>query len=85
MVKLVEVPRSVFTWDSSNKFFSTADWSIPSGYILAGILVYPTNGGTICQGYMMNGNLRVVGWIPSHAEQWSSDYLFKCYLVCVKV
>lgn len=78
----MQIPYSRFTWNEGK--FETQNFAIPSGYTLVDVLVWPTNGGAVMQGYVMNGWLRVVGWIPVNAISISSSYTFNCFLACSK-
>jgi len=84
-VSIVDVPYSDFTWDSTNKYFVTANpITIPTGKTCAGFLVYATNGAAIMNGRITNANyVQVMGWIPSLAQPINDSYVFSCKMVLI--
>ena len=84
MLKLVSVPYSDFSWNDTNKYVEASGYSVPSGYRMVGLIVYPHNGGAVLQAYTVNDVLRVTGWVPLMDSPIHSGFEFVCRIVCAK-
>ena len=83
-IKLVEIPQSVFAWNSGTSSFycSNIYSAVPElTSIPVGFFVFFTNGSAISGTRLQGNSLYVMGWIPNSAQSISSGYTFTCFAI----
>lgn len=89
-LRLVRIPNNLFSWNSSNKFFSASISDVTNAVNLNSIVTFVMGSVTntsagICWsvGRTSGGNVAVCGWIPKNAASIDDTAInyFDCYAI----
>ena len=84
--KVVDIPKSAFTWDEGGKNFTctTIANCVSQFDTLIGFIGYWVGGSATIGFDYRTSSLAVTGWIPSLSQPISSGWTFVCKAIGIK-